>query len=241
MSSREVNTIIDELVGLKNSTRAHELQRFFQTLPGQYGEGDIFLGLTVPQVRAVAGNHKKIELQEIENLLKSDYHEVRFCGLVILTEQFKRSSDLGFRKKIFNFYVKSIRDGSVNNWDLVDIPGSSIGEYLLTLDEPLDILVKYSRSRNLWMRRASVIFTFPFIRSGEVLPTLTVSELLLQDKHDLIQEAVGWSLREVGKRDLLALKSFLNENSTVMPRTMLRYSIEKLPQSERKYWLNKRI
>lgn len=91
------------------------------------------------------------------------------------------------------------------------------------------------------MRRASVIFTFPFIRSGEVLPTLTVSELLLQDKHDLIQEAVGWSLREVGKRDLLALKSFLNENSTVMPRTMLRYSIEKLPQSERKYWLNKRI
>lgn len=240
MSSSTVKSVIYELQKLKNSTRANELQRFFQTGPGMYGEGDLFLGLTVPQVRGVAKGYQKLSLEEIDELLESEYHEVRFCGLVILTEQYKKTKDLATKKKFYDFYVKAIKTGAVNNWDLIDVPGSVIGEYLLHTEEPLDVLAKFSKSKSIWVRRSAVIFTFPFIRTGNVLPTLVISELLINDKHDLIHKATGWALREAGKRDVSALRSFLNENSEVMPRTMLRYAIEKLPEAERKKWLAKK-
>jgi 3-methyladenine DNA glycosylase AlkD len=177
-------------------------------------------------------------MSDIAELVESDFHEERFCGLAILTEQFNRSSDPLFRKKIYELFVKKIESGYVNNWDLIDVPGSRIGEYLLTLDEPLEILVKYARSKNLWIRRSAVIFTFPFIRIGEFQPTLQICRLLIKDKHDLIHKATGWALREVGKKDITSLRKFLNENVSLMPRTMLRYAIEKLPETERKRWLS---
>jgi 3-methyladenine DNA glycosylase AlkD len=237
MSSQAVNQIIRELEQLKNPSKASDLQRFFQTGPGGYGEGDRFLGIKVPVVRSVARRYPTLELGDIENLLKSEFHEIRFCALVILTEKYKKTRELSEKKKIFDFYARQIKSGSVNNWDLIDVPGSIIGEYLMHTDDPLETLVKYSRSKNLWIRRSSVIFTFPFIRKGIVEPTLVIAELLIDDKHDLIHKATGWALREAGKKDITALRSFLKENSAVMPRTMLRYAIEKLPESERQKWL----
>jgi 3-methyladenine DNA glycosylase AlkD len=237
MSSQNVKSLKSDLLKLKNQRKASDLQRFFQTGPGGYGEGDRFLGITVPVVRSVARQYLTLQLNEIKELLQSEFHEVRFCALVILTEQYKKSKELTLKKKLFDFYVREIRSGSVNNWDLIDVPGSIIGEYLMHTDDPLETLVKYSRSKNLWIRRSSVIFTFPFIRKGNVEPTLVISELLINDKHDLIHKATGWALREVGKRDITALRSFLKENSALMPRTMLRYAIEKLPEAERQKWL----
>jgi 3-methyladenine DNA glycosylase AlkD len=237
MSSQNVNQVIQELERLRNPRKASELQRFFQTGPGGYGEGDLFLGIPVPQTRVVARHHAHLSLVDIEELLLSEFHEIRFCALVILTEQYKKALEVAAKKKFFDFYARQIKVGSVNNWDLIDVPGSIIGEYLMHADDPLETLVKYSRSKNLWIRRSSVIFTFPFIRKGNVEPTLVISELLINDKHDLIHKATGWALREVGKKDITALRSFLRENSALMPRTMLRYAIEKLSVSERQKWL----
>jgi 3-methyladenine DNA glycosylase AlkD len=233
MSSQAVNQVIKDLERLKNPRKASDLQRFFQTGPGGYGEGDLFLGITVPQTRVLARHHAQLSLADIEELLLSEFHEIRFCALVILTEQYRKTKNLADKKKIFEFYVRHIKNGAVNNWDLIDVPGSVIAEYLTYIEEPLDILVRFAKSRILWIRRSAVIFTFPFIRQGTVDPTLVISELLLTDKHDLIHKATGWALREVGKRDISALRSFLTENSHKMPRTMLRYAIEKLPESER--------
>ena len=225
---------------MKNSTRASDVARFFKTGPGEYGEGDRFLGHTVPQVRKVAGEHKDADIKTIEALLQSEFHEIRFCGLVILTNQYKKSKDLKEKKRFYDFYVRQIKDGAVNNWDLIDVPGSVIGEYLMSTEDPVDTLTKFAKSKNLWIRRSAVIFTFPFIRVGDVQPTIEICELLLKDEHDLIHKASGWALREVGKRNIGALRDFLGEYSQVMPRTMLRYSIEKLPETERRSWLNVR-
>jgi 3-methyladenine DNA glycosylase AlkD len=237
MSSQAVNQVIQELDRLKNPRKASDLQRFFQTGPGGYGEGDLFLGITVPQTRVVARQHAQLSLAEIEELLLSEFHEIRFCALVILTEQYRKRKNLADKKKFFEFYVRQIKNGAVNNWDLIDVPGSVIGEYLTHIENSLDVLIRFSRSKNIWIRRSSVIFTFPFIRQTDIEPTLIISESLITDQHDLIHKATGWALREVGKRDITALRSFLKENSSIMPRTMLRYAIEKLPESERQKWL----
>ena len=223
-----------DLSKFRNVARSHNLQRFFQTGPGQYGEGDLFLGITVPQIRSVARIHSEMTLPEIEKLITSKYHEERFCALVVLANQFKKSQDILYRKKIYNFYVRKIREGYVNNWDLIDVTGSQIAAHLLTLDNPYEVLRKYTKSENLWLRRASIVFTFPFIREGDVGITLSIAEDLLHDSHDLIHKATGWALREVGKKDIFALRSFLNLHVQEMPRTMLRYAIEKLPTEERK-------
>ena len=135
-----------DLSKFKSSTRAQDLRRFFQTGPGQYGEGDLFLGITVPQVRGVAKKYKNLSLSEIEKLVNSKFHEERFCGLAILTSQFDASTNPDFRRKVYNFYVKKIKDGYVNNWDLIDVPGSHIAEHLLTVRNPLEVLIKYSKS-----------------------------------------------------------------------------------------------
>jgi 3-methyladenine DNA glycosylase AlkD len=230
-------SVAAELKALAKPTRAFELQRFFKTAKGQYGEGDIFLGLTVPEVRTIARKYKKLPLNEIEKLTSSDFHEFRLCGLVILTLQFKASKERSEQKKIFNFYMKQAKAGYVNNWDLVDVTAPIIGAYLVGENDPYPLLEKLARSKSLWERRLAIIFTFAFIRAGELDPTIEISRRLLKDDHDLIHKAVGWMLREVGKRDIQILRAFLNENAQQMPRTMLRYAIEKMSEAERKKWL----
>jgi 3-methyladenine DNA glycosylase AlkD len=226
-----------ELKALANPSRAFGLQKFFQTAKGQYGEGDIFLGLTVPEVRTIATKYKNLPFSEIEKLTSSDFHEFRLCGLVILTLRFKVSKERSEQKKIFNFYMKQAKAGYVNNWDLVDVTAPIIGAYLVGENDPYPLLEKLARSKSLWERRLAIIFTFAFIRAGELDPTIEISQRLLKDDHDLIHKAVGWMLREVGKRDIQILRAFLNENAQQMPRTMLRYAIEKMSEAERKKWL----
>lgn len=226
-----------ELKALANPSRAFGLQKFFQTAKGQYGEGDVFLGLTVPEVRKVAAKYKHLSFPEIEKLTSSRFHEFRLCGLVILTLQFKSSKDPLDHQKIFNFYMKQAKAGYVNNWDLVDVTAPILGAYLVGQKDPYPFLEKLSRSKSLWDRRLAIIFTFAFIRAGELDPTIEISQRLLRDEHDLIHKAVGWMLREVGKRDGQLLRTFLTANASQMPRTTLRYSIEKFSESERRKWL----
>ena len=229
--------VVKEIQALSNRGRAHDLQKFFQTAPGQYGEGDVFLGLTVPQVRTVAKEYKAISLDEIDVLIRSKFHEVRLCGLVILTLQYKAAKERKTKKKLFDLYMKAMTDGYINNWDLVDVTAPIIGEYLIDSDDPYVLLYKLAKSKSLWQRRVSMVFTFAFIRSGDIEPTFEMAEKLLHDKHDLIHKAVGWALREAGKLNGVALRKFLTSYSHEMPRTMLRYSIEKFPERERKKWL----
>jgi 3-methyladenine DNA glycosylase AlkD len=229
--------VVKEIQALSNRGRARDLQKFFQTAPGQYGEGDIFLGLTVPQVRAFAKEYKAISLNEIDLLIRSKFHEVRLCGLVILTLQYKSAKERKTKKKLFDLYMKAMTDGYINNWDLVDVTAPIIGEYLIDSDDPYVLLYKLAKSKSLWQRRVSMVFTFAFIRSGDIEPTFEMAEKLLHDKHDLIHKAVGWALREAGKLNGIALRNFLSAHSHEMPRTMLRYSIEKFPERERKKWL----
>jgi len=226
-----------ELQALANRGKAHDLQKFFQTAPGQYGEGDIFFGLAVPQVREIAKKYKDLSLQQVEILTRSEFHEVRLCGLVILTIQYKGTKERKEKKKIFNLYMKALYAGGINNWDLVDVTAPIIGAYLIDAKDPFRLLFKLAKSKSLWQRRASIVFTFAFIRAGEIEPTFEMAEKLLDDEHDLIHKAVGWALREAGKLNGIALRDFLSEHSHEMPRTMLRYSIEKFPEKERKKWL----
>ena len=226
-----------EIQALANRGRAHDLQKFFQTAPGQYGEGDVFLGLTVPQVRSIAREYKGISLREIEVLIQSKFHEVRLCGLVILTLQYKATKERKEKKKLFDLYMKAMTAGYINNWDLVDVTAPIIGEFLIDSEDPYILLNKLAKSKSLWQRRVSIVFTFAFIRSGDIEPTFLMAEKLLGDKHDLIHKAVGWALREAGKLNGKELRSFLSNHSHEMPRTMLRYSIEKFPERERKQWL----
>jgi 3-methyladenine DNA glycosylase AlkD len=229
--------VVKEIQALSNRGRAHDLQKFFQTAPGQYGEGDVFLGLKVPQVRTVAKEYKAISLDEIDVLVRSKFHEVRLCGLVILTLQYKAAKERKTKKKLFDLYMKAMTDGYINNWDLVDVTAPIIGEYLIDSDDPNVLLYKLAKSKSLWQRRVSMVFTFAFIRSGDIEPTFEIAEKLLHDKHDLIHKAVGWALREAGKLNGIALRNFLSAHSHDMPRTMLRYSIEKFSERERKKWL----
>ena len=229
--------VMKEIQALSNRGRAHGLQKFFQTAPGQYGEGDIFLGLTVPQVRTVAKKYKEISLKELEAITRSDFHEVRLCGLVILTLKYKSAKERSEKKNLFDVYIKATTRGYINNWDLVDVSAPIIGEYLIDLDDPYILLYKLAKSKSLWQRRVSMVFTFAFIRAGDIEPTFEMAEKLLHDEHDLIHKAVGWALREAGKLNGIALRKFLSTHSHEMPRTMLRYSIEKFPERERKKWL----
>ena len=236
MSAKQV---IADLKTFASVGKAVELQRFFKTGPGDYAEGDIFIGVVVPQTRKVAARYKDLPITEIAKLTNSDIHEVRLCGLVILTNQFKRSRDLIEKKRLFNFYLKELKAGHVNNWDLVDVTAPTLGEYLLQLEDPMAVLNKLAKSKSLWERRVSVVFTFAFLRAGDLEPTYEMAERHLEDSHDLMHKAVGWLLREMGKRDPGLLRAFLQAHCTEMPRTALRYSIEKFSESERKRWLQK--
>ena len=226
-----------ELQQLASKTKAFDLQRFFQTGPGQYGEGDIFIGVTVPNIRKIAAKHKDLSITEIRSLLGSPIHEERLCALVIICNQFKYWKDRETRRSYYDMYVENIQQGNINNWDLIDVSAPIIGQYLLDSKVPFKELKTFTRSENLWERRVAILFTFAFIREGQVDLTFRIAQLLLKDKHDLIHKGVGWMLREAGKKDVMMLRNFLRENSKGMPRTMLRYSIEKLPENERRKWL----
>ena len=228
---------LNDLKGYGRKGRVGDLSRFFKTAPGQYGEGDLFLGGTVPQTRAVAKKFKDLDFEELTKLFNSPFHEARLCASIILNLQFKAAKTPQQRKKIFDFYLKQVRSERINNWDIVDVSAPWMGVYLLEVDDPMPLLIKLSTSKSLWQRRVSMILTFALIRAGDLEPTLIIAEALLKDSEDLIHKAVGWMLRELGKKDVMLLRGFLRKHSHEMPRTMLRYAIEKLPEQERKKWL----
>jgi 3-methyladenine DNA glycosylase AlkD len=233
--------VIKELKALAKPNKARDLQRFFKTGPGEYAEGDVFLGVVVPQNRRIAKKYSDLSLSEIKKLIDSDFHEVRFCGLLILVSQFERAKTHTLQKRYFDFYLRQLKAGQINNWDLIDVTGVRMGRYLVDEKSALTTLKKLAHSKNLWQRRMSVIFTFAFQKVGDPYPTLTMADLLLKDEHDLIHKAVGWALRELGKKDGPLLRNYLKVNAHKMPRTMLRYSIEKFSPSERKRWLSYKL
>lgn len=237
MSAPEVLTDIHELA---DPERAAHSAGYFKTGPGEYGEGDVFIGLTVPQVRHVASVHKSLPPAEILELLTSTIHEVRLCALIILVNRYKRSNSEVEKTELFALYLTSVRDGFVNNWDLIDTSAPTFGEYLLPDPDRRELLLELAQSDSLWERRLSIMFTFAFIRAGEFDDALALAEYHLSDSHDLMHKACGWMLREIGKRDVEVLRGFLATHAAVMPRTELRYAIEKLSDEERKYWLSVR-
>ena len=230
--------VIADLRSVANPKKAKDLQWFFKTGPGEYAEGDIFLGVMVPQNRKIAKKYFDLPLTEIKKLTESIYHEVRFCGLLILVAQFEKTDNKVLRKKLFDFYIKQLKAGHINNWDLIDVTGGRMGAFLINEKGSLPFLKKLAKSKNLWEKRMSVIFTFAFQKAGDPYPTLEMADLLMDDDHDLIHKAAGWALREVGKMDGPLLRNYLKENVSIMPRTMLRYSIEKFSPTERKRWLS---
>jgi 3-methyladenine DNA glycosylase AlkD len=212
------------------------LQRFFKTGPGEYGEGDRFLGVMVPQIRAVVKACCGAPLAEVETLLRSVWHEERLLALLILVHQFERG-DGRTRTAIDGVYRRATR--SINNWDLVDLTAPKIvGPYLQHRSRAR--LYRLATSRNMWQRRIAILATFPYIKSGDFTDALALAEKLLGDKEDLMHKAVGWMLREVGKRDVATLEAFLENHHRRMPRTMLRYAIERFPDTQRQAWLHRR-
>jgi 3-methyladenine DNA glycosylase AlkD len=226
-----------DLRAFTKKARISDLARFYKTGPGEYAEGDLFLGGTVPQTRSVAKKYQNLELKEVEKLFNSPFHEARLCAAIILNHQFEKSKQPQDRKKLFEFYLKQVKANHVNNWDLVDVSAPRMGAYLTEVDDPMPLLLKLSKSKSLWERRVSMILTFALIRAGDLEPTIIIAESLLNDEHDLIHKASGWMLRELGKKDVMMLRRFLSEHAHEMSRTMLRYAIEKLPERERKQWL----
>jgi len=232
-----LNNLIDELEKAANPEHAEIAQRFFKTGKGEYGEGDVFLGMTVPVLRGIVKNYYDLNLVKIQELLKSGIHEHRLAGIFILNHKYKKANE-DEKANIFNFYIKNTK--RINNWDLVDLSAPKIvGDFLF--DKKKRILYELVRSNNLWERRIAIISTFNFIRKDEFKDTLAISELLLGDKHDLIHKAVGWMLREIGKRDQEVEEKFLRAHYKNMPRTMLRYAIERFEEDKRQRYLKGEI
>ena len=208
-------------------------QRFFKTAPGEYGAGDQFIGIRVPVLRKLAKEFRALPLPEVTALLHSPIHEERLLALLILVDGYARADAAG-RAKIYALYLKHL--DRVNNWDLVDTSAPYIVGPQLA-ERSREILFRLARAKNLWHRRVAMLATFHFIRQNDFADALRLAELLRDDEHDLMHKAVGWMLREIGKRDVAVLKNFLQQHAAVMPRTMLRYAIEKLPERERQRYL----
>jgi 3-methyladenine DNA glycosylase AlkD len=222
---------------LGDSATAVFLRRFFKTGPGEYGEGDLFRGIRVPVLRKLAGEFQGLTLSETEELLHSPYHEDRLLALLILVRLFAKGGE-SERKKVYSTYLKNTR--FVNNWDLVDSSAPYIvGAFLF--DKDRKVLERLARSRKLWERRIAVMATFHFIRRGEFDDTLKIARALLSDREDLIHKAVGWMLREVGKKNVEVEENFLREHCKRMPRVMLRYAVEKFPEPKRRRYLKGEI
>jgi len=230
----KISEIRNKLSKLADKERAEILQRFFKTGKGEYGEGDIFIGIKLPAQKALVKEYKDISLKDIEKLLKSKVHEERSLALGILKKQYAKTEN----KKIVDFYLKHTK--FVNNWDLVDVSAPHIlGDWLLEKDRK--ILYKLAKSKNLWEKRISIITTLTFIRNNDFKDCLKISKILLKDDYDLIHKAVGWMLREVGKRDLKTEERFLKKYYKQMPRTMLRYAIERFQEIKRQAYLKGRM
>lgn len=227
--------LIEDLNSLANPDKARILSRFFKTGKGDYGEGDIFLGVSVPATRSIARRYLHLSFMEIDEMLVSRIHEHRLAALLVLVEKFRKSDELE-KTKIYEFYLKNT--GNVNNWDLVDLSADKIvGTHLL--DKNKDILYKLAKSESVWERRIAIIATFAFIKNGKFDDALKISELLLRDSHDLIQKAVGWMLREIGKRNQESEEGFLREHYRKMPRTMLRYAIERFDKKKKEVYMSR--
>ncbi|WP_455591773.1 DNA alkylation repair protein [Bacteroides sp.] len=225
---KELETYIDPV-------KREYLPNFFKTGKGQYGEGDKFLGVVVPNTRIVAKRHKDEPFEVMAQLMQSEWHECRLCALLMMVERFKKSGEKQ-RKEIYDFYLS--QTARINNWDLVDLSAPYIvGEYLK--DKSRDDLYRLAGSSLLWDQRIAVVATATLIRNNDFIDIIRLSELLLNHKHDLMQKAVGWMLREMGKRDKDLLVQFLDKHAKVMPRTMLRYSIEKMTDEERAYYMKR--
>ena len=235
--NNQVANIKNEMRKLANKKIAEHSQRFFKTGKGQYGEGDIFLGIRVPVLRKIAKKFHRISLAEVSKLLESKFHEERLLSILMLVNLFK-SGDEDDQELIYELYLDKTK--FINNWDIVDISaGNIVGAFLFEKDKaPLYRLVF---SENLWERRIAIVATFYFIRNDEFDDTLKIAEILFTDKEDLIHKAVGWMLREVGKRVIEIEEEFLEEHYLKMPRTMLRYAIERFPETRRKMYLKGQI
>ncbi|MDR2847610.1 MAG: DNA alkylation repair protein [Bacteroidales bacterium] len=227
--------VLQELENLADAEKAVFLSRYFKTGKGQYGENDVFLGITVPVLRSIAKKYKTLPLDDVRLLLDSAYHEVRMTGLLALCGQFNLSKDEAKRREIFDFYLQNT--DRINNWDLVDITCRDIvGGYLLDKKDR-SILYRLAASNSLWEQRIAIISTWTFIKNHEYADTLNISRQLITHKHDLIHKAIGWMLRETGKKDKAVLTAFLDEYRTQLPRTALRYAIERFPQDEKKKYM----
>lgn len=223
------------LKAVADEQQAIELQRFFKTGPGEYGEGDVFMGLRMGDVRAVVKAYRKVSLLVVGELLASKYHEERMCGLLILVDQFE-CGDEDVRRELFQFYVD--HSDAINNWDLVDVTTPKVvGAWLVDHPEDMILIERWVVSDVLWERRMAMLAMSSFIRLGKFDDPLRVAEILLDDTHDLMHKAVGWMLREVGKKDLRVLEDFLLRHYKTMPRTMLRYAIEKFSEKRRQEYL----
>jgi len=249
MTAQEtVQKIIADMKKVSTPQRAKISQSFFKTGKGHYGEGDIFIGVTVPETRIIAKKYKETDFNTIKQLLTSEIHEHRLCALLILVEQMKfavKKKDEKQQAQIFNFLLE--HKSRINNWDLVDLSAPQIvGQYLSNTNEgkssKSEILNKLAHSQNLWDKRIAIVSTYWFIKQSEFEETFRITEILIHDTHDLIHKACGWMLREVGKKDEKALEQFLSKHVHHMPRTMLRYAIERFNKEKREFYLNiKRI
>ena len=220
-----------------NPEKAKIYQRFFKIGKGEYGEGDIFLGISVPVTRKIANEFTNLTFRKIKKHLQSKFHEERLAALLILVNNYKKTND---KKEIFEFYLNITKH--INNWDLVDLTADKIlGDFLLDKDKEKSILYNLAKSKNIWERRIAIVATYAFIKNNQFEDALKISEILLKDKHDLIHKAVGWMLREVGKRDEKVLEDFLKTNYKNMPRTTLRYAIEKFPEGKKQLYLRGEI
>jgi 3-methyladenine DNA glycosylase AlkD len=228
------------LLECANPENVAQLQRFFKTGPGEYGEGDVFIGVRVPDNRRVCRQAKNLSLSEVQELMNSPVHEHRLAAVITMVGQDKKA-DRGQQMQIFDAYVKNLKAGRINSWDIIDVSA----EYIVGAETDslgsIDLLRRLAGSESIWQRRVAIISTFHYIKRGKHEPTLELALKLLHDNHDLIQKATGWMLREVGKRvDEQVLRSFLDEHSSRMPRIMLRYAIERLDEPVRQNYLNKR-
>ena len=238
MSPSTARQVQDALARVALPEKAAIFQKFFKTGPGEYAEGDVYLGVTVPEQRRIARLHRELPLEEVALLVRGPVHEHRFTGFVILVTRFDRARGAE-RDRLFAFCREHL--AGVNNWDLVDtVAPRLLGPYLLEHPELRSLLWDWARSARLWERRMAIMSTFAFIRAGDFADTLALAEVLLQDEHDLMHKAVGWMLREVGNRDRAREEAFLDRHAARMPRTMLRYAIEKFPPARREHYLKQR-
>jgi 3-methyladenine DNA glycosylase AlkD len=229
-STATLSDLQRELVHASNPRRARNLAWFFKTGKGEYGEGDKFCGISVPALRKIARRYAHLGLADVKKLLGSRVHEHRFIALEILVFQYEAGDEVS-KRKLFNFYLKHTR--CINNWDLVDTSAPYIvGEHLASRSR--NVLYRLAKSANVWERRIAIVATGAFIKRDDLRDTFGISALLLKDKHNLIHKAVGWMLREAGKRSQPALLNFLDQNYPTMPRTALRYAIERLPERQRR-------